>query len=240
MKTISTLTCSDEDRVLIVDGVLSVEERRLLRTVETEESHLRVVDAKDLWEKVEKKLRQEVSMPRSAPFEGKPDTLFILVGEGGKRVKKFSAVHRGYREIEVFAKRLWEPGKDPIHLVGQVYTHQTVYPEIEVIIAIDDVISSGETLKKVFQRSAWKFPRAKWYAVALVGRGRKVGGYKEVFVSLVVTNGKAPSKKVPINTLGALVENKEMARNYAFRNLENPDRFLEFLEQIRWGYRITF
>lgn len=239
MKTISTLTCSDEDKVLIVDGVLSIEERQILRALREGEPHLHVVEAKVLWQLVEEKLKQEVL--RSSDEES--ETLFVFVGEGGKRIKKFSTIHWRYRTTGVFAKRLWEVGRDPIHLVGQIYnshTHQIIYLKVEVIIVLDDVISSGETLKKIFQRSAWKFPRARWYAAALVGRGWKVGGYKEIFVSLIVTNGKVPSKKVPINTLKALVENREMARSYAFRNLENPDRFLEFLEEIRWERRIIF
>lgn len=226
MQYINRIWCSNLERVLIVDRNISAEQVGLLYALKDDEEHLVIVDAKEL------ALQLESLVLGSSVLAAK-SMLFVFPGNGGQRVKEISSIHRGYRTATVFAKRIWAVGNDPFILAGEILTPRFLHPEVETIFVLDDVISSGQTATKIFARNVWKFPRATWYAGCLVSRGWKLPYYKDVFSALTVTNENTPGKKVPINTLGALIDDKEMAKSYTFRNLDNPERFLEVLELIR-------
>jgi hypoxanthine phosphoribosyltransferase len=103
----------------------------------------------------------------------------------------------------------------------------SINPEIENVVVVDDVISSGTTVTLVRERNSWKFPRATWYAAVPVTRKEKIPNFKKIFSCEVVRD--IAGKKVPINSLSTLIENPEIRQDYFARNFEKgfEEKFIE-------------
>ncbi|TSC55334.1 MAG: Uncharacterized protein G01um101418_978 [Parcubacteria group bacterium Gr01-1014_18] len=131
-----------------------------------------------------------------------------------------------------FAKRFWNPGQNPVALVGRV--SRGVIVGIKDVVVIDDVISSGETIRKCRKENLMFIPGARWHALSWVGQKAAITkGFVGTFSSVVV--GEIGTK-VPINSLSTLIEKKDIAGSYAKRNLGNQEKaFLELLEDFRKG-----
>lgn len=120
------------------------------------------------------------------------------------------------------AKRFWEPGQNPVALVGDIC--RGVYVGITKVIVIDDVISSGETCLKVYKRNFINIPEAKWLAISwVVQKSLHLRNYSEIFPIEVVGE---EGKRAPINSLSTLIADREMCRLYANRNF--ADRAQDF------------
>lgn len=137
----------------------------------------------------------------------------------------------------VFAKRIvsrhprelinWR--RDPYWIAGEIPTVRFIEPSVTDVILIDDVIGSGNTMRKLRERNAWKFPRAAWQAIAWVGRAEaKPRMSWEVMYRVESPDGK----RVPINSISTLLKEPALARDYAQRNLRDSDRFLAILDEI--------
>ncbi len=118
---------------------------------------------------------------------------------------------------------------------GELFPERPVCLNIRNIIVIDDVISTGATIREVCNRNRYKFPRAEWYAAACVSRVEKIAGYKEVFTPLLVPVDKY-GLKVPINSLSTLLEDEPIARHYGEKHCAKPEIFLRVLEEIKSQY----
>ena len=152
--------------------------------------------------------------------------LFIYPGESARRVRSLG-FNGHFPWQEVFAKRIWFPGSDPVVLVHSM--GWGIRPEIENVVVVDDVISSGATIALVRARNGWKFPRATWYAAVPVTRKEKISNYKKIFSCLMVRD--VGGKKVPINSLSTLIADPAVRQSYFARNFEKgfEEKFLETL-----------
>lgn len=168
------------------------------------------------------------------PVVSNKKTLCVFPGNGGQEVKRFCQFSEQKGSTVVPARRLWFPGSNPVVSVGEVVMPMMICPDIEVVVVIDDVISSGQTIDLVRKRNSWKFPRAEWYAGCWITRGKVISGYKDIFAGCSVINSVNPAKKPPINSLSTLLDDAKIREDYAGRNFGEAKReFIEELEDIR-------
>lgn len=161
-----------------------------------------------------------------------PATLVVFPGNGGQKVRYAAAFANRFLVTDVFAKRIWEPGKEPFAIAGEILPGRILLPEVEVILVLDDVISSGKTMTRIWERNAWKFPRARWICGSWIRQQRSsVRGYQAVVSAVIASRGDG--RRIPINSLSALIDDAAMAEAYAHRNFLDPTTLLELLEVIR-------
>jgi len=102
-----------------------------------------------------------------------------------------------------------------------------------LIIVVDDVISSGQTMYKLYRNNEWRFPRAEWIGVTWFSQAlcmkssSGVKGYNSVFASFLVEG--VSGKKVPINSLSTLREQPAIAESYANRHYADVKKFLQLI-----------
>ncbi len=173
-----------------------------------------------------------------------PDSLCVWVEGSGEDAWRLVETHlhetglgNAVPVVGVFSKRIVpKPGqkingfRDPYWVVGEIPTPRFLMPQIQEVILLDDVISSGTTVRKLRERNAWKFPNATWRAVACVGRAEASPKMPWEVLHLVESPG---GKKVPINSLSTLLRDRGIAENYAQRNFSAPEHFLQVLSEIR-------
>lgn len=163
-------------------------------------------------------------------------TLYVFPGDGASHVQ--SLLRPPFLPAApVTAKRWWSPGDDPFVYAAEIMPQRFLAPEFRRLVVIDDVISSGQTMERLWERSAWKFPRACWVGacwVAQVPRTRclsGVRGYESIRAAVVV---EGPSgKRVPINSLSTLVEDVDIAESYMSRHCRRPEQLATILKQLR-------
>jgi len=162
-------------------------------------------------------------------------TLIVLPGNGASIVKKYinnakpSWLDRWPWKAFPHAKRVWIPGENPQAFVSRI--NPGVLIGIKTVVVIDDVISSGETVRKLRKENESFIPNARWQAITWVMQEAAVtNGYSSVFA--VKTVG-LKEHKVPINSLSTLVECRSIAESYARRNFGNKAKtFLKILESF--------
>lgn len=160
------------------------------------------------------------------------DQLLVFPGGGGRKVFNYFKPVDAHASF-VHAQRIWVPGTDPVVSVGEIFPERIIMPEYTNICVIDDVVSTGKTLERLYERNSWKFPRATWSAVSLVGRHSKPKHYTDITFGLSVVHADTLAKKVPINSLSTLLEDERMAELYTVKNFQNPQSFLGVLNHIR-------
>lgn len=219
-------SATQHQNVLILDVGKYQESNEEVRIINFEEKELVLVTAGRLANDLDKMVRKEI--------EGR--TLFVFPGNGGLLAQNLSTVWHGYYCAKAHAKRFWTPGSDPICTVGEIMTHKMILPEIELVVVIDDVISSGKTMTLLQERNNWKFPRAHWFGCAwLIQRpvskypsGLK--GYKKVITPFILDGPN--NRKVPINSLSTLLEYREIAESYCHRHFRDRDKFLALIRSM--------
>lgn len=163
-------------------------------------------------------------------------TLVVLPGNGAGIVKKFinkensSWLCKWPWKSFPHAKRSWIPGENPQAFVGRI--NPGVLVGIKTVIVIDDVISSGETIRKLRKENEIFIPMAEWQAVTWVMQEAVVTkGFTTVFATKTVG---VKERKVPINSLSTLVECREIAESYARRNFSSlAETFLKIISGLR-------
>jgi len=155
-------------------------------------------------------------------------TLLVFPGNGSNLVKKEInklnsdwLSHWPYKSY-ISAKRFWEPGQNPVANVGNI--GDGVYVGLKQVIVIDDVVSSGETCSKVYNRNNMYTPGAKWLSMCWVSQ--KSARLKNFSSLMAVEFVGEEGKRTPINSLSTLVANQEICRSYSERNF--PNRAKEF------------
>lgn len=162
-------------------------------------------------------------------------TLVVLPGNGALMVKKhiflekptwlWQWIYRAYSK----ASRFWIPGENPLAIVERI--SPSVFIGIKKVVIIDDVISSGETIRKLKSKNHDFIPGAEWQAVAWVTQqAASLKGFSSIFS---VKNVGSESKKVPINSLSTLVACQDIAESYAQRNFsQKADAFLRVIKKV--------
>lgn len=214
-----------EGRVILVDVPFNAEtsaELLNLRSIDGRELLLLdVQEAADLL---------EVFLGKVSEHE---DALFVFPGNGSNYPKSRSLICREVHGVGVYAKRIWTPGTDPIAIAGTIAPEVFMDLRTRLIIVVDDVISSGQTMYKLYRNNEWRFPRAEWIGVTWFSQAlcmkssSGVKGYNSVFASFLVEG--VSGKKVPINSLSTLREQPAIAESYANRHYADVKKFLQLI-----------
>jgi hypothetical protein len=184
---------------------------------ETRIQRVQFLDESAMIAKLQKTVFQQLNLKQES-------TLFLYPGESAQRVKSLG-FNGHFPSQEIFAKRIWQQGSEPFVLVHSL--EWGINPEIENVIVVDDVISSGATVTLVRERNGWKFPRAIWYAAVPITRKEKIPNYKKIFSCEVVK--EINGKKIPINSLSTLITDPAVRQSYFARNFEKgfEEKFIE-------------
>lgn len=164
------------------------------------------------------------------------EILFVFPGNGANYPRAFSGVcgHIGQicncvGQVSVFAKRLWTPGSDPVAMAGQITPEIFLNLGVKTVVVVDDVISSGKTMGKLYQNNNWRFPRAKWIGVSWISQqfskslASNLRGYSRIVTACMIWGN---GKKAPINSLSTLLDQPDIAKSFAERYFVNPKDFL--------------
>lgn len=163
----------------------------------------------------------------------------IFPGRSAERIRKheektseFAGAIFNKSFLSIHAERRFIGSGNPVVTVGEIWPEQSVCPKIHTIVVVDDVISSGSTCRKLYERNKQKFPRAEWYACACASRLEKIVGYREVITPLLIPIDTF-GLKVPINSLSTLIEEKAtVGKEYAYRHCTKPEVFLCALDVV--------
>ncbi len=218
---------SNADLVLIINESLSKEEIDYLEKIETKnEGIIKCLVFDKMVSKLKTLLISDLLLHKFNPKK----TLLVYPGNGGKDIMDKLDLSYIHPSTNVPAKRLWQPGQDPVVCTWEVLPERHILTNIETVVVIDDVISSGKTIEQLYVRNIWKFPKAKWHALSLVGRPKKINGYDYLYTLNLITNSKCPEKKIPINSISTFIEDKKICVDYALRNIKNPNIFIDFFD----------
>lgn len=218
-----------DGRIILIDEPLQSEARIEMEKLETADGH-GLVFFEDTWltTQLEEVLKGVIKDDQ---------TLLVFPGNGSNYPRRLSQFCREFPSAtSVEAKRFWIPGEDPVVTAGLIFPNIFMITNVKTIVIVDDVISSGLTMRKLYQNNAWRFPAAKWTGVSWMAqvpsmKARSgVNGYEHIATGCVVgkTNGGG---KVPINSLSTLRENSEIALSYASRHFKNPSVFLYLIKK---------
>ncbi len=215
-------------RIILIDEPMSSETRSQLAKLETTDAQeLLFLEDRQLAGGLEEFLREVVM---------EPDTLLVFPGNGSNYPRRLSQVCQEYTNTaSVEAKRFWTPGTDPEVQAGPIYPEKFLILGVKNVVMVDDVISSGLTMRKLYQKNAWRFPGASWRACAWVSQSlpsRGIRGYGEVSVATLVQREKG-TQKVPINSLSTLRNNLKISESYACRHFREPMVFLHLIKEPR-------
>lgn len=150
-------------------------------------------------------------------------TLLIFPGNGSNLVKKeINNLNSSWLALwpyksSISAKRFWEPGQNPVANVGSI--GDGVYIGLKQVIVIDDVISSGETCLKIYQRNNIYTPGAKWLGLCWVAQ--KSTRLRNFSSLMAIEFAGEENKRAPINSLSTLITNQEVCISYSERNFLN-------------------
>jgi len=218
-----------EGRVIIADVPLEPGVREKLMSLKTiDGKELIVLDTQQLADDLEKFLEGIVERER--------DILFVFPGNGSNYPRSTSNVCKEAGGVGVYAKRIWNPGSDPFAMAGVVAPEVFMNLGLQTIVVVDDVISSGQTMYKLYRNNEWRFPRAKWIAatwVAQVPQMKACSGINGYDCSVVACVLEGPKKRrVPINSLSTLCEQAAIAESYAKRHFVDWQRLLDLLSNV--------
>ena len=162
----------------------------------------------------------------------KRTTKILFPGEGAKQARESFGPHwfSDWQTQTIKASRFWWPRSAGCSPSAVVESPNHLDYRTENVIIVDDVISSEATIQKIRQRHGVWLPRARFHAIAWIAQHS--AGFRG-FAShhVAVTVGTA-GVKVPINSLSTLLENPELAADYARRNFPNREAFLVALYDL--------
>lgn len=161
-------------------------------------------------------------------------TLLVFPGNGASIVRAYLPTSwlKKWKCARVHAKRYWKPGMDPRIVVTRI-SDQMLLGVWDVVV-IDDVISSGQTMRKLRELNQPWIPGATWHALTWIAQRdtaqRKLKGFAALCASEEVG---VKGSRIPINSLSTLLEHPEIAQSYAQRNFSASGEFLRLLEDLR-------
>lgn len=217
-----------DGRIILLDEPLGDQVREGLELLETS-------DGRELLFLEDSRLAADTEEILAEIIRQDCKTLFVFPGNGSNYPRKLSRICQKMGGASVFAKRFWQPGTDPIVTAGVILPDIFLITNVETVVVVDDVISSGLTMQKVRENNAWRFTRAKWLGVSWVAqipqmRAKSgVNGYVRVATACVV--GKTNGTRVPVNSISTLRQDRKIATSYAERHFRRPDVFLHLIGQ---------
>jgi len=235
MKALQKYPSFNYKRSLITDGRIILLDEPLAQQVREELELLETSDGREMLFLEDSQLAADTEEILAEIIRQDCTTLFVFPGNGSNYPRKLSQICQESSSASVCAKRLWQPGTDPIVMAGAILPDIFIITNVETVVVVDDVISSGLTMQKVRENNAWKFTRAKWLGVSWVAqipqmRAKSgVNGYERVATACVV--GKTNGARVPINSISTLRQDREIATSYAERHFRRPDVFLHLIGQ---------
>jgi len=235
MKALQKYPSFSYKRSLITDGCIILLDEPLAQQVREELELLETSDGREMLFLEDSQLAADTEEILAEIIRQDCTTLFVFPGNGSNYPRKLSQICQESSSASVCAKRLWQPGTDPIVMAGAILPDIFIITNVETVVVVDDVISSGLTMQKVRENNAWKFTRAKWLGVSWVAqipqmRAKSgVNGYERVATACVV--GKTNGARVPINSISTLRQDREIATSYAERHFRRPDVFLHLIGQ---------
>lgn len=219
-----------DGRIILVDEILEPEAKRELEKLET-------IDGQELLFLKDQELAISLEKTLKDIVETEPSTLLVFPGNGSNYPRKLSRVCQEFPSTtSVEAKRFWVPGEDPAVIAGIILPNIFVITNVKTIVVVDDVISSGLTMRKLLQGNGWRFPAAKWIGVVWISQTPSmkaksgVNGYERIVTGCVVSK-KSGGGKVAINSLSTFRQNSEIAECYARRHFKEPCRFLHLIRK---------
>lgn len=235
MKSLQKYPSFHYKRSLTTDGRIILLDEPLTQQVQEELKSLETSDGHEMLFLEDSQLAAETEEILSEIIRQDCKTLLVFPGNGSNYPCKLSRICQELCGASVYAKRLWQPGSDPIVMAGAILPDIFLITNVETVVVVDDVISSGLTMRKVRENNAWRFTRAKWVGVSWVAqipqmRAKSgVNGYERVATACVV--GKTNGARVPVNSISTLRQNREIATSYAKRHFRRPDVFLHLIGQ---------
>lgn len=154
------------------------------------------------------------------------ETLIVFVGQSSLMLKqkllKKTDVFNKYQLAKASARRVYEDkklpsGKEVYNVsvsVGKIESGKYLNLKIKKIVVIDDVISTGMTLKNLHKRNDVRFPIAEWYSFVLISRLQKLKNYQSLNTAIIVK-----SRFTPINTFSKLIEDIKIQKTYISKNV---------------------
>jgi len=235
MKSLQKHPSFNYKRSLTTDGRIILLDEPLTQQIQEEMKSLETSDGRELLFLEDSQLANDTEEILAEVLRQDRESLLVFPGNGSNYPRKLSRICRESSDASVFAKRFWQPGADPVVTAGVILPDIFLIMNVETVVLVDDVISSGLTMQKVRENNAWRFTRAKWIGVSWVAQIPQmkaksgVNGYERVATACVV--GKTNGARVPINSISTLRQNREIATSYAERHFQKPDMFLRLINQ---------
>ncbi|KKP59256.1 MAG: hypothetical protein UR53_C0004G0009 [Candidatus Magasanikbacteria bacterium GW2011_GWC2_34_16] len=158
-------------------------------------------------------------------------TLLLFPGNGAEIVKRYLSVEwlaRWPWQASVGISRFWRDGEAPQSIGGSLTRS---YLGFKHVIVIDDVVSSGGTARQLRRLNEPWVPGAKWHVATWVAQyAAATKGFESVFATEWVGS---KDRKIPINSLSTLVENRKIALSYINKNFPFEPAFNQMLERLR-------
>lgn len=235
MKSLQKYPSFHYKRLLTTDGRIILLDETFAKQAQEEIKSLETTDGNELLFLEDSQLATDTEEILTEVLRQDCKSLLVFPGNGSNYPRKLSRICQESNGTSVFAKRFWRPGTDPIVTAGVIMPDIFLIMNVETVVVVDDVISSGLTMQKVRENNAWRFTRAKWIGVSWVAQVPQmraksgVNGYERVATACVV--GKTNGARVPVNSISTLRQNQEIATSYAERHFRKPDVFLHLINQ---------
>ena len=159
-------------------------------------------------------------------------TLLVFPGNGANILRQYlpqSWLER-WEWRSVPAKRFWIPGEDPWVSTGRIFSSGFILGKKDLVI-MDDVVSSGQTIRSVHKGNSSWIPGVTWHACAWLAQcSASWRGFASLTAAVWTGNRQT---REPINSLSTLLADKEICNSFAVRNLSDPQSFLTLMEKWR-------
>ena len=233
MKSLQKYPFFHYKRSLITDGRIIILDEPLAQQIQEELKSLETTDGNELLFLEDLQLAIDTEKILLEMVQSRRDILLVFPGNGSNYPRRLSRICQELGGTSVHAKRFWQPGMDPIVTAGVVLPEAFLVTNIETVVVVDDVISSGLTMKKVRENNAWRFTKAEWVGVSWIAQIPQVkaksgiNGYSQVLTACVV--GKTNGTRVPVNSLSTLRQDRGIAISYADRHFKRPEIFINLI-----------
>lgn len=206
----------------IILDVPSVDDQRVVSRLR-EEFHCTPVSGKEVSSQlVEEKFWEKFPVAT---------TLLVFPGNGAGIVREYLPRNwlARWQWMTVTAKRVWIPGEAPRAIVGRIANSMLL--GFSHVIVMDDVVSSGVTIRNIRQTNSPWIPNTRWVSVSWIAqRSAGTRGFAQVHAGLFVGDER---RKAPINSLSTLLCDEAILRSYARRNFEGDATFISFMQEIK-------
>lgn len=234
MQTLQKYTSFAYADSIVTDGRIILLDEPLLMSARAALSALETVDGRDVLFLDDRELATQTEEILRGIVDHRREILFVFPGNGSQYPYRLSRISQQSRQATVFAKRLWKHGSDPIALAGRI-AGPFLVTDVDTVLVVDDVISSGLTMRMIHTANAWRFTRAQWIGVSWVSqipqmKARSgVNGYAQIMTACVI--GKPNGGRVPINSISTLRRDPQIAESYAHRHFKDPRTFLQIITE---------